>query len=223
MEASRGGARRKKIEIRVDGTLLKQVEVFKYLGFMVTPSFSTAAHVTRALERARAAAATIAPILRKLKIFDLRRLGLYMNCFVESQFYGAELLPPNSADAIASARSCFVRLVFDLPRSTSHELATILFNSPPIDLFLLRRMSAFIRSTSRHEFEFVRDALRIDRDCLLNVPVSFHGSLLRIIRRFDPSFSLTSGDLYVTMENILLRAGHPNLHFNSLKLVTPFP
>jgi hypothetical protein len=114
MEATRSGGRRRKIEIRVDGRLLRQVEVFKYLGFLVTPSFSTTAHVTRALERARAAASTLAPVLRRLKIFDLKRLGQYLNCYVESQFYGIELLPPNAVDAIASARSCFVRLVFDL-------------------------------------------------------------------------------------------------------------
>jgi hypothetical protein len=216
MEASRGRGRRK-IEIRVNGTLLRQVEVFKYLGFLVTPTFSSAAHVTRALEKARAAAATIAPILKRLKIFEFKRLGSYLGCFVESQFYGIELLPPNALDALASARSNFVRSVLDLPRSASHELTTILFDSPPLELLLLRRISAFIRTTNRHEFEFVRDAIRIDRDCLINNPISLHGSLHRIIRRFNPTFSLATDNLYVAMENILVRAGHPQFIFQFIK------
>jgi hypothetical protein len=78
-------------------------------------------------------------------------------------------------------------------------------------------MSAFIRSTSRHEFEFVRDAIRVDRDCLLNNPISLHGSLHRVIRRFDPTFSLATDDLYVTMENVLARAGHPHFNFQFIK------
>ncbi len=199
--------------MRVNGTLLRQVEVFKYLGFLVTPTFSTASHVTRALEKARAAAATIAPILKKLKILDFKRLGSYLGCFVESQFYGLELLPPNVVDALASARSNFVRSVLDLPRSASHELATILFDSPPLELLLLRRMSAFIRSTNRHQFEFVRDAMVIDRECLVNNPVSLHGSLHRVVRRFNPTFSLATDNLYVAMENVLARAGHPQFTF----------
>jgi hypothetical protein len=65
-------------EIRVGGVLLKEVQVFKYLGVLLTPDLSFSAHVTRALERAKAASASIGRILRRLNIRSLSRLGTYL-------------------------------------------------------------------------------------------------------------------------------------------------
>jgi hypothetical protein len=48
------GTRIRPVEIRVDGVRLKEVKVFKYLGFLVTPDLSFTAHITHATERARA-------------------------------------------------------------------------------------------------------------------------------------------------------------------------
>lgn len=209
---SRGGRQGSRMEIRVDGVLLRQVHVFKYLGFLVTPTLSPAAHVIRATERARAAAATIVPILKRLSVTNFARLRTYLTCYVESQFYGIELLPPTAVDAMASARSMFVRSVFDLPQSTNHELATILFDSPPLDLLFLRRLRDFLQSVNRHDFSFVRNASQIDRS-LSNLPVSLHACLHRSVRRFMPNFSSATDNLYVAVENILLRAGHPSFTF----------
>jgi hypothetical protein len=78
-------------------------------------------------------------------------------------------------------------------------------------------MRNFLNSVSRHEFVFVRDACRIDRTSLINSPVAFHACLHRCVRRFAPNFSLATDDLYVAIENILLRAGHPNFVFQFIK------
>jgi hypothetical protein len=67
---------RTSVEIRVDGVALKQVTVFKYLGFLVTPGLHFTAHVTRVKERARAAAYVTSQLVAKLQIFDLARLRI---------------------------------------------------------------------------------------------------------------------------------------------------
>jgi hypothetical protein len=175
-------ARKLDVEIRVDGTLLKQVSLFKYLGFMVTPGLSFTAHITRATERARAAAYVTAQLLTRLAIQSLKRTGIYFQCYVESQFYGLELLPSSVAKNICSLRSLFVRSVFDLPRSTSHELAVVLLDLPPVETVMLQRKKSFFDSTSRHSFPFVRGALSIDLSRLLNQPLSWHHGLVVLLR-----------------------------------------
>jgi hypothetical protein len=92
------GSRVVPVEIRVDGVPIKEVKVFKYLGFLVSHDLSFTAHVTRATERARAASTAITKILRRLNVRTFRRLGTYLTCYAESQFYCVELLPPNVID-----------------------------------------------------------------------------------------------------------------------------
>jgi hypothetical protein len=65
--------------IRVDGVRLKQVSVFKYLGFLVTPTLSAAPHRIRVTERARAAAVTVSVLLKKLNVLDFARLRSYLS------------------------------------------------------------------------------------------------------------------------------------------------
>ncbi len=217
MAMTRPGAKCPEMTIRVDGVRLKQVDVFKYLGFLVTPTLSTVSHRTRATKRARAAAVSISTILKKLGIFDLGRLNTYLSSYVESQFYGLELMQLNALDAVASARSCFVRSLFDLPISTSHELATILFNSPPLEILFLRRLRTFLKSIKKHDFQFMRDALMIDSE-FASSPLSLHCNLTRLIRRFDPKFSFASGDEAIeALDRILFRSNATSFIFNFIK------
>jgi hypothetical protein len=100
-----------------------------------------------------------------------------------------ELLPGSAIDALCSVRSQFLRYVFDLPRATNHELAVVLFDLPPVDIVFFRRKQSFFCSIARHEFPFVRQAVEIDRADLINAPLSFHHSLVRLLRVFVPSIS----------------------------------
>jgi hypothetical protein len=201
----------------VDGQLLRQVNVFKYLGFLLTAKLSPSAHKTRATERARAAAAVITSILKKLQVFELKRLKMYLTCFVESQFYGLELMPVNVLDGLCSARSAFVKLLFDLPRCTSHELAVILFDARPPEIVMMRRILSFVRSLERHDFQFVRDAWVIDRESLATVPNALYCSMVRLVRKFQPSFSPSSDDVLVAMNRIVFASGSSTFNFNYLK------
>jgi hypothetical protein len=118
---------------------------------------------------------------------------------MESQFYGFELYPLSSIDAVCSARSHFVRSVFDLPRTCSHELATILLDLPPVAVALLRRKKKFLFSVSKHEFPFVCCAVAdVDRS-LISSPVSWSQNVVCLLRTFDPS-TVSIVDLNLDLE-----------------------
>jgi hypothetical protein len=207
------------MEIRVDGTLLRQVAVFKYLGMLLTASLSPADHATRALERARAAASTVAPLLLRLSISSFRRLKMYLGAFVESQFYGLELMPLSALSALSSARAMFVRKIFDLPSTASHELAIILLKMPPPEIAMLRRMRSFLASCKSHDFVFVRDAMLIDREFLSSVPTAFFHNLVRLLRKFDPDLSstLSVDELLVATNRIIFCSGSPSFIFHYIR------
>jgi hypothetical protein len=197
----------------VGDVVLQQVNVFKYLGFLVTPGLHFSAHITRVKERARAAAYVTSQLVSRLHIFDLSRLRVYFQCYVESQFYGMELLPASAADALCSVRSQFLRFVFDLPRSTNHELAVVLLDLPPVDVLFFRRKSSFYGSIARHEFPFVRQAVEIDRADLINSPVSFHHTLVRLLRVFVPSISTAQFSTDQALATVSELLSDPDLSF----------
>jgi hypothetical protein len=195
-------SRQQSFEIRVNDTPLRQVTRFKYLGFTITPTLSFSSHLTRATERARAAAAVVTAILRRVRIRDFRRLGTYLSCYAESQFYCAELLPPSAVDSINSVRSLFVRKLFDLPRTTSHELATILLDVWPAEVVLLKRHRKFLRSLLNHDFPFIRDACAVDRQSLFAHTNGWHNGLVRLLRKID-EVSTVDFDASAQLKNVL--------------------
>ncbi len=174
--------------IRVGGVPLRTVTVFKYLGILITSCLSFSAHTTRVKERARAAAVTTAQLISRLGVTSFRRLAAYYSCYVESQFYGLEILPCSAIDCVRAIRSQFLRSVFDLPRTTSHELAIILLDLPPVEVVLLRHRKRFFGSVVRHEFEFVRDSCSIDLDLLQNT-LSWHNGTVQLLRKIYPTLS----------------------------------
>jgi hypothetical protein len=199
MVFQRPGTPKIEVEIRVGGTRLQQVSSFKYLGFIVIPSLSFMAHIARAVEKARAAAQVTSQLIRRLAINDLKRMGVYFQCFVESQLYCLELLPNSIAGHISSLRSLFVRSLFDLPRATSHELAVVLFDLPPIEAVIVRRKLRFWGSVTRHVFPFVCDATVIDRRALLNSPLGWHHGAFNSLRSVLGSVSTLDADIGVLL------------------------
>jgi hypothetical protein len=135
---------------------------------------------------------------------------------VESQFYGIELMPVNVLDGLCSARSVFVRSVFELPRSTSHELAVVLFNSTPVEIVMMKRILSFVRGLQRHEFASVRNAFLIDRR-LVSYPTTLYANMVRLVKRFDAKFSPSSDDVLVAMEKVVFGANLPSFNFNFIK------
>jgi hypothetical protein len=89
--------------------------------------------------------------------------------------------------------------VFDLPRATSHELAVVLFDLPPVEALLMRRKLRFWGSVSRHVFPYVRDALEIDRHSLLNSPLAWHHGAFTGLRQVLGDFSSLDADVGVLL------------------------
>jgi hypothetical protein len=81
-------------------------------------------------------------------------------------------------------------LVFDLPRSTSHELAVDLFDLPPIEKTLVKRKLRFLQSTARHVFPFVREGFKIDRRSLFGHTLSWHNNVVLLLQKVDGVSSL---------------------------------
>jgi hypothetical protein len=211
------GAKKVKMEIRVEGVTLRQVDVFKYLGYLLTPSLSPAAHVVRSTERARAATSSVAAIISKLEITKMARLRTYLSAYVESQFYGLELLPVSALDSLCSARSAFVRKVFDLPMTSSHELAVILLGSPPPEVIMLQRMRSFARKVKTHDFEFVKNALVIDEKFLCAIPTAFFPSMLRLVRKFLPNCGTDLNNVLAAADRVLSASRSPHFVFSYVK------
>ncbi len=126
-------------------------------------------------------------------------------------------MPLNILDSVASARSCFVRSVFDLPRSTSHELAVILFAAKPVEVLMLRRLMAFINGAKKHDFVFVRDALEIDCVSLASTPTSLFANLVRLVKQFEPRFSAMDDNVFVAAERILSKSNSATFSFSYIK------
>ncbi len=212
MVFERASSSRTVVEIRVDGVKLRQVSVFKYLGLLLTPGLQFTSHLARATERARAAASITAQLISRLNIASFKRIGSYYTCFVESQFYGYELFPHSSVDAVCSARSHFVRSVFDLPKTCSHELATILFDLPPVPVTFLRRKKKFLFSASKHEFPFVRSAVDVDLG-LISSPVSWSQNIVWLLRNFDPTVSTVNLNLDLELSKAIDMVSDADFNF----------
>jgi hypothetical protein len=96
------------------------------------------------------------------------------------------------AKQLSSLRSIFVRSIYNLPTSTNHELAVVLFDLPPIEKTLVERRSGFLASAARHSFPFVRDALALDRQHLIGKPYSWHHGLVCLLRNVLGAVSTVS-------------------------------
>lgn len=119
-------------------------------------------------------------------------------------------------DSFQSARACFVRHVFDLPRSASHELAVILFDCVPVEILFMQRFRTFLTSIRSHDFVYVRDALVLDR-ANSSSPISFFANVVRLIKRFEPRFSAAADDVSDAVDRILAGSRSPRFVFRFLK------
>jgi hypothetical protein len=74
-----------------------------------------------------------------------------------------------------------------------------------------------MKSLMKHDFHFVRDALILDSD-FVSSPLSVHGNLIRLIRRFDSKFSFTTDEeALVCLDRILFRSNSNDFIFNFIK------
>jgi hypothetical protein len=112
--------------------------------------------------KSRVAAREVAKLFKALEINDLFRLRLYLQSFVDSQFYALELLPLPIALEISRARAIFVCEFFNLPRCTSRNMVYVLFPVIPPVFLLAKRRLAFYKRAQTHDLNCVKEAFLFD-------------------------------------------------------------
>ncbi len=108
-------------------------------------------------------------LLHQLDICSLSRHKCYFLSFVQSQYYGLELIPFSQAfiDNFVHTRNVFMRSMFKLPPGTPSELFYVLWPSfPPAAVCLSWRLSFFRRALC-HDLASVASAFIFDSTLLL--------------------------------------------------------
>jgi hypothetical protein len=119
-------------------------------------------HQQAMFSNAKVSAYEVAKLMRKLEINDLGRLRTYLQCFVDSQFYGAELFPLHTALNIETSRKIFTCTCFNLPSKSAWNLTYALFPVMPALYMLLKRRASFYKRAQNHDLACVREAFLFD-------------------------------------------------------------
>jgi hypothetical protein len=112
--------------------------------------------------KGRVAAREVSKLFRSLAIRDLFRLRLYIQSFVDSQFYGLELLALPTALEIDRARKVFMCETFSLPRNTAKNLVYVLFPPTPAVFLMAKRRLSFYLGARTHDLDCVKEAFLFD-------------------------------------------------------------
>jgi hypothetical protein len=120
--------------------------------------------------------------MRRLDITNLARLTSYLQAFVDSQFYGVELLPMHAARDIDTARKLFVCTCFDLPQCTARHLTYVLFPVYPAMFTLIKRRAVFYKRAITHDLPCVREAFLFDMCQLYPHNLSWTLQLLQMVQ-----------------------------------------
>ncbi len=148
--------------VRIGETIVAPAMCFKYLGVTISSGGQLHTHQRAVFSRAKVSAYEVGKLLRKLDVTNLGRLSSYMQAFVDSQFYGLELLPMHAALDVETARKLFVCTCFDLPPSTTRNLTYVLFSVYPAMYMLIRRRAVFYQRATTHDLTCVREAFLFD-------------------------------------------------------------
>jgi hypothetical protein len=116
--------------------------------------------------KAKASAREVATLFDRLNIRDLARLRVYLQSYVDSQFYAVELMGLSAVNQIDAARKSFMCSFFRLPTSTAKNLLYVLFPILPSLYLLIQRRWKFYNRARTHDLSVVRDAFLFDSDVL---------------------------------------------------------
>jgi hypothetical protein len=179
---------RRGLPVRIGKDTLPPAQSFKYLGVTVTSTGSLTVHQRAIFSKAKVAGYEVAQLMRKLEIRNLGRLSSYMLCFVDSQFYGLELLPLHVAQNIDTARKVFMCTTFSLPFCTAKNLVHVLFPVMPSVFLLLKRRASFYERALTHDLECVREAFLFDMCQLFPHHLSWTFQLLQLFQSIGVDF-----------------------------------
>ncbi len=87
---------------------------------------------------------------------------MYLQSFVDGQFYALELLPLPIALDIERAKKIFLCESFDLPSCTAKNLVYVVFPVIPAVFLLAKRRHAFFTRAQEHDLDQVKEAFLFD-------------------------------------------------------------
>ncbi len=166
--------------IVIRSVTLREVDSFRYLGVQLSRYGTLVDHVRGVHLKAQVSAHKTVNLLHQLDIRSLNRHKCYFLSFVQSQYYGLELIPYSQAfvNDLVHTRNVFMRSLFKLPLGTPSELFYVLWPSfPPAAVCLSRRLSFFRRALC-HDLACVTSAFIFDSTLLLRSCGWFNDSFL---------------------------------------------
>jgi hypothetical protein len=195
--------------IVVRSVTLREVDAFRYLGVQLSRYGTLVDHVRSIHLKAQISAHKTVNLLHQLDITSLARHKCYFLSFIQSQYYGLELIPFSQAflDNLVHTRNVFMRSLFKLPPGTPSELFYVLWPSfPPAAVCLSRRLSFFRRALS-HDLACVTSAFMFDSTLLLrscgwfNDAFLFYRSICSSVRPGDFDFARDVPALFDLLQN----------------------
>jgi hypothetical protein len=174
--------------VRIDRDTIPPAQSFKYLGVTLSSQGQLTIHQQAVFSKAKVAGFEVAKLMKRLQIRDVAHLRSYVQCFVDSQFYGVELFPLKAAQDIDSARKTFLCTYFNLPSCTAKNLTYAIFPIMPSVYLLLKRRTCFYERALVHDLECVREAFLFDMCQLYPSDVSWTFQLVEIFQSIGVDF-----------------------------------
>jgi hypothetical protein len=171
---------RRGLPVRVGRDIVPPAQSFKYLGVTISSQGRLTVHERAVASKAKVSGFEVAKLMRRLGVRDVKRLRAYMQCFVDSQFYGLELFPLHMSQSIDASRKTFLCTLFNLPCCTAKNLVYAILPAMPSVYLMLKRRAAFYARAQIHDLECVREAFLFDMCQLYPNPISWTFQLAQI-------------------------------------------
>jgi hypothetical protein len=179
-----GNGSRTMFSLRIENNLLKVVKNFNHLGFRIRDDLAFISQFDKIKLNSFSIAKRIGSLLFRLNVTDLKKIKMYFNAFVVSQFYGLPLLPDVSEIYLRCA-AIYFKACFCLPTSMAN-CAAIKFLSPSSPYFLqIRSKSRFIsRLVDEYGESSVLRIMNMDLEDLYEIKCGWAFGFLSVLRKF---------------------------------------
>ena len=152
----------------------------------LTPDLKYGVHLAAMDEKARLASLETAGILRNLEVRNWTRLSLFFSMFVESQYFGMELLPAIAGKNMKSTRCFFLNKTLNLTKSFPSKVVEFLLNLYPPEVKMLKARLFLFRRLESHEIPHGKKALDLTFGSLLGKRVGWGYESFILLRKINP-------------------------------------
>jgi hypothetical protein len=172
------------LQVKIDGTLIENVDTFVYLGFELDCMLDDGAHTKRLNDRLLKAARASGQIMRDMKCASFQSLRKYFLTLVNSQLYGALFLDCSLIDW-DRAVGVFVRSALCLPHSFPNSMCVALLRLRSLRSKVMEeRMKFLLKLETRHGSPS-HAALVYDRCTLMPLCVGVNARLGQVLEALE--------------------------------------